>query len=202
MPTVISNPASLSSVRNAFNAEGYGISTSLFAYRQGGGIVPNLPAFNVIGAGTSGDPLRLSQFNGFSVPSKYLDSKVLTSGSYFYFNYSASGVLAYYVYGFSTPSMAPAGAMGSLSPDINSYLYGGAPILYLGYNTGNNTLALVIQGYQPNSGWTNMNIGGFNYARSIGLYAYVSEENATRWWFDHIGGIPTIDGFQSTITWD
>jgi hypothetical protein len=67
--TTISNPASFSSVRTAFNAEGYGISTSFFAYRQGGGIVPAVAYFNAIGAGTGGDPLRLSQFSGFIVPS-------------------------------------------------------------------------------------------------------------------------------------
>ena len=66
MPTSISSPASFSSVRSAFNAEGYGISTSLFAYRKGGGIVPNTSQFNPIG----GSPLQLSQFNGFSVPSQ------------------------------------------------------------------------------------------------------------------------------------
>jgi hypothetical protein len=69
MPTSISNPASFSSVRTAFNTEGYGISNSLFAYRQGGGIVPATSPFNAIGAGTAGDPLQLSQFSGFSVPS-------------------------------------------------------------------------------------------------------------------------------------
>jgi hypothetical protein len=67
--TTISNPASFSSVRTAFNAEGYGISTSFFAYRQGEGIVPATSTFNVIGAGTAGDPLRMSQFSGFVVPS-------------------------------------------------------------------------------------------------------------------------------------
>jgi hypothetical protein len=69
VPTTISNPASFSSVRTAFNTEGYGISTSFFAYRQGGGIVPATSGFNAIGAGTSGDPLQLTQFNGFTVPS-------------------------------------------------------------------------------------------------------------------------------------
>jgi hypothetical protein len=68
VPTTISNPASFSSVRTAFNTEGYGISTSFFAYRQGGGIVPATSGFNAIGAGTSGDPLRMTQFNGFTVP--------------------------------------------------------------------------------------------------------------------------------------
>lgn len=67
---IISNPASFSSVRTAFSAEGYGTSTSFFAYRQGGGIVPATAPFNAIGAGTAGDPLRLSQFSGFTVPSQ------------------------------------------------------------------------------------------------------------------------------------
>lgn len=70
MATTISNPATFSSVRSAFSAEGYGTSTSFFAYRQGGGIVPATSAFNVIGAGTAGDPLQLSQFSGFTVPSQ------------------------------------------------------------------------------------------------------------------------------------
>ena len=70
MPTSISNPASFSSVRTAFNTEGYGISTSFLAYAQGGAIVPATSEFNAIGAGTGGDPLQLSQFNGFSVPSQ------------------------------------------------------------------------------------------------------------------------------------
>ena len=68
MATTISNPASFSSVRNAFETRGYGTSTSLLAYRQGGGIVPASSGFNAIGAGTAGDPLQLSQFSGFSVP--------------------------------------------------------------------------------------------------------------------------------------
>ena len=69
MPTTIPPQATFSAVRNAFNTEGYGISSSFFAYRQGGGIVPATSAFDVIGAGTAGDPLRLTQFNGFTVPS-------------------------------------------------------------------------------------------------------------------------------------
>lgn len=80
MPTSISNPATFSSVRTAFNTEGYGISTSLFAYRQGGGIVPATSGFNAIGAGTGGDPLQLSQFSGFSVPSRVtLDNATVTN---------------------------------------------------------------------------------------------------------------------------
>jgi hypothetical protein len=69
VPTVISSPASFTSVRNAFETRGYGaVNSSLLAYRQGGGIVPSSSTFNSIGAGTSGDTLNLSQFSGFSVP--------------------------------------------------------------------------------------------------------------------------------------
>ena len=56
-------------IRAAFFDEGYGVSTSFKAYAQGAGIVPATSAFDVIGAGTAGDPLRMSQFNGFVVPS-------------------------------------------------------------------------------------------------------------------------------------
>jgi hypothetical protein len=88
MPSVISNPASFSSVRTAFNAEGYGISDSFFAYRQGGSIVPATSTFNGIGAGTEGDPLQLSQFSGFSVPTVtgtvYLENVGLNASSQAY----------------------------------------------------------------------------------------------------------------------
>ena len=75
MATTIINPAQFNSgggnsIRSAFNTEGYGVSTSFFAYRQGGGIVPATAAFDGIGAGTVGDPLRMSQFSGFVVPSQ------------------------------------------------------------------------------------------------------------------------------------
>jgi len=56
-------------IRAAFFDEGYGSSTSFKAYAQGAGIVPATSAFDAIGAGTVGDPLRMSQFNGFVVPS-------------------------------------------------------------------------------------------------------------------------------------
>ncbi len=77
--TIPASGTKFSDVRNAFNTEGYGISTSFFAYRQGGGIVPSSSAFDVIGAGTGGDPLRLSQFSGFTVPTPVN----FTTASYF-----------------------------------------------------------------------------------------------------------------------
>lgn len=65
MPTTIGS--SFSSVRTAFNTEGYGIAGNLAAYRRGSGIVPNTSEFNVIGG--PGQGLALSQFVGFTVPS-------------------------------------------------------------------------------------------------------------------------------------
>lgn len=67
-------------IRAAFFDEGYGSSTSFKAYAQGAGIVPATAAFDIIGAGTAGDPLRMSQFSGFTVPSLSLDTQTLTSG--------------------------------------------------------------------------------------------------------------------------
>lgn len=71
----------LSDVRFAFFNEGYTVSGSeipgeprppapanLLQYAQGGGFVPNTSIFDAIGAGTAGDPLRLSQYSGFTVP--------------------------------------------------------------------------------------------------------------------------------------
>ena len=57
-------------IRAAFFDEGYGVSTSFKAYAQGAGIVPSTAYFNAIGAGTAGDPLRMSQFSGLIVPSQ------------------------------------------------------------------------------------------------------------------------------------
>ena len=86
MATTIINPAQFNSgggnsIRSAFNTEGYGVSESFLAYRQGGGIVPATAAFDGIGAGTEGDPLQMSQFSGFVVPSLAFFTTSLTEGS-------------------------------------------------------------------------------------------------------------------------
>lgn len=78
MAVTILNPARFTNdpagsrrmIRTAFFDEGYGVSGSFKDYRQGGPIVPATSAFDVIGAGTVGDPLRMSQFSGFTVPSQ------------------------------------------------------------------------------------------------------------------------------------
>ena len=83
MPSVISNPASFSSVRSAFFNERYTETyteipgeplapapSNLNAYRRGGGFVPDTEAFSAIATGVGEDRLRLSQFSGFTVPTR------------------------------------------------------------------------------------------------------------------------------------
>ena len=83
MATTISNPASFSSVRFAFFNERYtetyteipgeplpAAPSNLNAYRRGGGFVPDTAAFSTIATGVGDDLLRLSQFSGFTVPSR------------------------------------------------------------------------------------------------------------------------------------
>jgi hypothetical protein len=56
-------------IRTAFFDQGYGVSERFSGYARGAGIVPNTAPFSTIGLGTVGSPLRMSQFNGFTVPS-------------------------------------------------------------------------------------------------------------------------------------
>lgn len=185
MPTSISNPASFSSVRTAFNAEGYGLSTSLFAYRQGGGIVPATTPFNVIGAGTGGDPLQLSQFNGFSVPSieVILDTQTVTSARYYQAPADKSpGVDRY---GFTISSyIYPHGSVS----DGTSNLYSGAPVVYLVYNANFPALGFSLTGNHANSGWTTLKIthsstgNVWTYPRTgTSAQGYDSGLNVTSW---------------------
>lgn len=146
------------SVRQAFNAEGYGISTSLFAYRQGGGIVPATSGFNVIGAGTAGDPLRLSQFSGFSVPSPILDTFTLTASQ---FTVTPQKGEPYQVYGFVSPSypwiMASSSGGGSLSD--STFAVTGTTILGLSVSIAFGfSFEFYIDGEYTNTGWTTMTI--------------------------------------------
>lgn len=124
-------------VRAAFNDEGYGVSNRFSAYAQGGSIVPDQAYFNSIGAGTAGDPLRLSQFNGLVAPRR--GAKLITGSSsqsggggkgvaywalssygyttsgtfsdvpdeFYSLNYPAFGSLTGQVAGYSAPANAP-----------------------------------------------------------------------------------------------
>lgn len=59
-----SNPAA-GSVRKEF--EPLGSSTSLYAYRRGGGIIPDTSYYSGVGLGTTESPLKLTQFAGLTV---------------------------------------------------------------------------------------------------------------------------------------
>jgi hypothetical protein len=56
-------------IRTAFFDQGYGVSERFSGYARGAGIVPDTAPFSTIGLGTSGSPLRMSQFSGLVVPS-------------------------------------------------------------------------------------------------------------------------------------
>lgn len=91
----ISNPPSFSSVRTEFNNAGMGIASNLFAYRRGGGIVPDVSYYSAIGTGGAGSPVRLSQFAGLegssvaTLANHYADVYHASYGSDFYNSSSA-----------------------------------------------------------------------------------------------------------------
>jgi hypothetical protein len=109
MGTEISTPATFSSVRSAFFNERYTETyteipgeplapapTNLNAYRRGGGFVPNTAAFSTIATGVGDDLLRLSQFSGFTVPSRtgtvYLEAVSLDAETLEYNNQAGSAL--------------------------------------------------------------------------------------------------------------
>ena len=162
---LISNPASLSSIRTAFNAEGYGISTSLFAYRQGGGIVPNTAAFNAIGAGTADDPLRLSQFSGFNVLPPYIDTQTVTVGFL-----QVKGINIYGYIGSSFGSISD----GTFNPISN------AAIQSIAYYEQSTTLVFRLTGTFSDSGWTSVDIAGTTITRNSASQ-FTNTNNQTQW---------------------
>lgn len=184
MATSISNPASFSSIRSAFTAEGYGSSTSFYAYRQGGGIVPSTSAFDAIGAGTSGDPLRLSQFSGFTVPSPYLELQTMSADQNDAYIYVPAPVDDYQTilrHGWNYTGL------GSMSP-VTSSIYSGASwqeIYWLSDSMYGPLGQIFFTVYRPvaygaisNSGWSNVQIvsnvaGTTNISRtSMGFSSY------------------------------
>jgi hypothetical protein len=176
MPTTIPPQATFSSVRNAFNTEGYGISTSFFAYRQGGGIVPPTSAFDIIGAGTIGDPLQLTQFNGFTVPALALDTQTFTV--------SDTDTVTYYddPIGDFQYEITHGSTFGTMSPGTSA-LYTGATVdvvaWYWAYGVYPSAPTLgyyisrpSINGAIPNSGWTTLTIN--DSVQGISTYARTS----------------------------
>ena len=152
-------------IRGAFFDEGYGVSNSFKAYAQGAGIVPATAAFDGIGAGTAGDPLRMSQFSGFTVPSLALETQTLTvsdrDGTTYYGEYIQD-----YDYNFSHGYVAY--SLGSISPGSSTIysnaswyameyfnttgVHPGAPTFYISVRRLN------AYGAIPNSGWTTLTL--------------------------------------------
>lgn len=148
------------SVRQAFNAEGYGISTSLFAYREGGPIVPaSGTTFDTIGAGTLGDPLRLSQFSGFSVPSPILDTFTLTAGIGSLEVVKGNPIVSY---GYLGPDYPNYGGGTSPAGSLDNYTFAptNSTIEALTYFTSEYTsqIEFWVAGQHPNSGWNTMTV--------------------------------------------
>jgi hypothetical protein len=153
-------------IRAAFSDEGYGSSTSFFAYRRGGGIVPDTAAFSGIGLGTAGSPLRMSQFSGFVVPS-LTDTQTVTIGSS-----SLKGTRIFF--GFRL------GFFGSIS-DGTFNLISNATISDLYYSNPGPYLEFSIVGNFPDSGWSTMVISGTTFNRTSFEHSYNSETNKTSW---------------------
>lgn len=186
----VSNPATFSSVRTEFAP--FGTSTSLYAYRRGGGIIPDVSQFSGIGLGTEASPLKLSQFAGLSA---FLDQQTVTVGlDTIPVPFPGSGTFYYYGWGNGYGTIG----MGSIS-DGTSNLYGGASIVYLWaryLNTpGNYLVSFTVSGNRANSGWTTLDIAGYTYSRSSATYAYESTPNHTTWSWS--GG--SVNPFGTTV---
>lgn len=191
MPTVISSPASFSSVRTAFNTHGYGISTSLFAYRQGGGIVPSSSTFNAIGAGTAGDPLQLSQFNGFSVPDLLRFTTIYTGPR---------------ANNFNVPSRA---SSGSGSRPMTAYFalrtnktcdFGGNSVSVWNPASGEAPNMGYFQGFGPNS-WGSADVTSSGYEARVNVTDHQAGGGTLVWY--NVGGSShslTVNGYSPYIT--
>ena len=188
-------------VRAAFFDEGYGVSNRLSGYAQGAGIVPATAAFNQIGAGTVGDPLRLSQFSNFTVPSLSLDTQTVTVGS---LNLGGS----YGVYwGWRQGDPTPAADAGSIV-DKTSNIYGGANIFGIYFHTiGNGIVNFMLDTIQSNSGWTSITIGSYTYLRTSASYTSGSGGGTTTLWQWTSPSSPqpnpfgTTNGASVVVTW-
>jgi len=154
-------------IRAAFFDEGYGVSSSFKAYAQGAGIVPATAAFDIIGAGTAGDPLRMSQFSGFVVPSLTLDTQTVTVGTL-----SFKGINNY---GFDS------GIYGSISDGTFNPI-SNATITALVWSSSGYGVLLRLSGNRANSGWNTVTINGIAYNRSSATYSYDSGGDATSWY--------------------
>jgi len=200
VPTVISNPASFSSVRNAFETRGYGaVNSSLLAYRQGGGIVPSSSTFNSIGAGTGGDPLTLNQFSGFSVPDLLRFTTIYTGTNATKFNIasratSGSGTRPMFAYfALRTNKTCDFGGNSVTFWNTNGATAGNTPNMGIFYGWGPNSWGsedVTSSGYEARINVTNnanfgggdlvwYNAGGTSHNLSIGYSPYITLSSNT-----------------------
>jgi hypothetical protein len=163
-------------IRTAFFDQGYGVSERFSDYAQGAGIVPATSTFNVIGAGTVGDPLRMSQFNGFVVPPLALDTQTFTVADYDTVTYydDPIGDFQYDVVhragdGTISPGTSSVYTGANVSVIAWSWSYGVYPTLqYLQYYVVRPNAFGAI----PNSGWTTLTIN--DSVQGISTYARTS----------------------------
>lgn len=194
-------------IRTAFFDEGYGVSSSFYAYRQGGGIVPATSAFDIIGAGTPEDPLRMSQFSGFVVPSQYLDVQTITPDVAIIFSGDFTSLV--YWHGYASNNGLPGYPIGSIS-DGTSNIYSGAVIegiltSDIDPNNPDNDIYvyLRIAGSQPNSGWTTITFSEFGKSYNRSSASFANYGSQTEWiWLDMEGTDPINYGPGTTeVTW-
>ena len=174
-------------IRAAFFDEGYGVSESFKAYAQGAGIVPATSAFDVIGAGTVGDPLRMSQFSGFVVPSLAFFTTSLTEGSQ-----GTYGNGSYARKGYSTsdpPSgdvLFAAGIGSTSNSTINKP--GGGTTTFLQFTARQvpikssvfYSLSFAVSGDQTGTWWNTITYPTITMGRT-GTGSYDSYTDTTRW---------------------
>ena len=152
-------------IRAAFFDEGYGVSESFKAYAQGAGIVPATSEFNIIGAGTAGDPLRMSQFSGFVVPKKPFFTTSLTQGYY-------TSAVDNYKNGYARDTNSGFPPIGSVS---NATINGSSQFVEFAtsvspFKGGTYTQTLfVVSGDQRSAGWTSVTLYSTSFVETFSL---------------------------------
>jgi len=188
-------------IRAAFFDEGYGVSTSFLAYAQGAGIVPSTADFNAVGAGTAGDPLRMSQFSGFVVPKKPFFTTSLTEG---FFSSSATNYKSGYARDTNS-GFAPLGSVSTATISGSSQFVEFATSV-TPFKSGTYTQTLfVVTGDQRSAGWTSVTLYSSSFVETYSLvYSAESGLSAsfasgkTTWLL--LGGAPSWTGAGAVKT--
>jgi hypothetical protein len=191
-------------IRAAFADEGYGVSSSFKAYAQGAGIVPATAAFDGIGAGTAGDPLRMSQFNGFVVPSLAFFTTSLTEGSQGTYGsgYARKG------YSTSDPPSGDVLFAAGIGSTSNSTINkpGGGTTTFLQFTARqipiksslSYSLVFAVSGDQTGTWWNTITYPTITMSR-IGTGSYDSGTNTTRW-SELLDAFSAFTGGTKTLT--